>query len=99
MNKIPIFFIIVVAGLWITGLTLSIFRPELLEGISGNIIGIALSATIVFVVLGYLFTLIRDKKWSKVVLLILGVILFFMVRSGFLVDVIKAGLTQIKLIT
>tara|TARA_Y100000816_G_scaffold17460_1_gene11417 strand:+ start:201 stop:482 length:282 start_codon:yes stop_codon:yes gene_type:complete len=93
MNKIPIFFIIVVAGLWITGLTLSIFRPELLEGILGNIIGIALSATIVFVVLGYLFTLIRDKKWSKVVLLILGVILFFMVRSGFLVDVIKAGLT------
>ena len=93
MNKISIFFIIVVAGLWITGLTLSIFRPELLEGILGNIIGIALSATIVFVVLGYLFTLIRDKKWSKVVLLILGVILFFMVRSGFLVDVIKAGLT------
>ncbi len=93
MNKIPIFFIFVVAGLWITGLTLSIFRPELLEGILGNIIGIALSATIVFVVLGYLFTLIRDKKWSKVVLLILGVILFFMVRSGFLVDEIKAGLT------
>jgi len=83
MNKIPIFFIIVVAGLWITGLTLSIFRPELLEGILGNIIGIALSATIVFVVLGYLFTLIRDKKWSKVVLLISGVILFVIVRSGF----------------
>ena len=89
MDKIIKFFIIVIVGLWITGFTLSIFRPELLEGILGNVIGITFSAIIILGVLSYLFIFIRDKKWVKALLLILGVILFLMLRSGFLVDMIK----------
>ena len=89
MDKIIKFFIIVIVGLWITGFTLSIFRPELLEGILGNVIGITFSAIIILGVLSYLFIFIRDKKWVKALLLILGVILFLMLRSGFLVDTFK----------
>ncbi len=83
MNKIFTFFIIVIVGLWITNIAVAIFKPELLEGTLGGIIGLVFSAVIIFVVLGAFFELIRDKKWSKVVLLISGVILFVIVRSGF----------------
>ena len=89
MDKIIKFFIIVIAGLWITGFTLSIFRPEFLEGILGNVIGITFSALIILGVLSYLFIFIRDKEWLKAVLLILGVILLLVIRSGSIIDLIK----------
>ena len=83
------FFFIVIAGLFITGFILSIFRPELLEGTLGNVIGITFSTLIILGVLSNLFIFIRDKKWVKAVFLIFGVILFLMLRSGFLADAIK----------
>ena len=93
MDKIRIFLfiviIVVIVGLFITGFTLSIFRPELLEGILGNVIGITFSTLIILGVLSNLFIFIRDKKWVKAVFLIFGVILFLMLRTGFLADVIK----------
>ena len=56
------FFFIVIAGLFITGFTLSIFRPELLEGTLGNVIGITFSTLIILGVLSNLFIFIRETS-------------------------------------
>ena len=84
MDKIKKFFIIVIVGLWITGFTLSIFRPELLGGISDYVIGITYSAIVLLVIIGYFYILVNSKKkWVKALLLILGVILLLMNSSLF----------------
>ena len=93
MDKIRIFLfiviIVVIVGLFITGFTLSIFRPELLEGTLGNVIAYTLGPIIVLGTLSYFFILIRDKKWVQALFFLLLVTLLLMARSGFLVDVIK----------